>query len=556
MCLLLPPESRAKSPNVVISEFRTFGPRGSSDEFIELYNLSQFSVDISGWEIWSSNPSGGSNRMFFINSGTIIGPGCYFLLTNSNSTPVAGPYSGPVPGDQTYTSRLLGAGGGVALIMRQGTQGIIIDQAGTSPTTTFLEGTALPTQTSANWTYERKPGGSEGSYQDTDDNANDFIVTQALDGAGNPQNSQSGCLPNTNPDGIATAFPSPANPGGNVLLTVNVMPGARPQSTGLRVTANLSSIEGASDQPFFDDATHGDVAANDNTFSFLAAIPREATIGVKHLRIIISDAEGRAALTAINLPMETAEMPPRCGNERWAIKTGTDSEAGLVDLNLIIPTTIARMRAWPAPEMIPIDKRFAPHERTVYAIFGSLSQYRSKDDSNYELIIRDREGNAIVCEIPCPCCVAEASPFLSRITKARKDFDDRFDVTDEFQSADIPVVIIGTGFFDSRRDTAPNGIELHPVLGIGFPAGVNVPVIIGASISGKKLLLSGLNLGQGATIYVNGSKQKSANDANDPTNLLIGKKAGKKIKPGESVTLKVINPDGTPSEEISFTRPN
>ena len=35
--------------NVVISEFRTRGPGGGNDEFIELYNPTSSPIDISGW---------------------------------------------------------------------------------------------------------------------------------------------------------------------------------------------------------------------------------------------------------------------------------------------------------------------------------------------------------------------------------------------------------------------------------------------------------------------------------------------------------------------------
>jgi hypothetical protein len=42
------------------------------------------------------------------------------------------------------------------------------------------------------------------------------------------------------------------------------------------------------------------------------------------------------------------------------------------------------------------------------------------------------------------------------------------------RAADEPVTLFGVGFFDvihGQRGVAPNGIELHPVLGICFGAG-------------------------------------------------------------------------------------
>lgn len=74
-------------------------------------------------------------------------------------------------------------------------------------------------------------------------------------------------------------------------------------------------------------------------------------------------------------------------------------------------------------------------------------------------------------------------------------------------------------------------------------------------IRGKKLFVGGGNFAEGADIYVNDEKQKTSNDEDNPSTLLIAKKAGKKIEPGETVTIKVINPDGNASNEVSFTRP-
>src|SRR5215212_9515837 len=84
------------STTIVLSEFRTRGPGGASDEFIELYNLSPASVNISGWLIRGSNNTGGTSTRLTINAGTTLNPGCHFLATNS------GGYSGGVAGDQTY----------------------------------------------------------------------------------------------------------------------------------------------------------------------------------------------------------------------------------------------------------------------------------------------------------------------------------------------------------------------------------------------------------------------------------------------------------------------
>ena len=58
----VPPSTGAVSSTVVISEFRTRGPNGGNDEFIELYNLSTSPVNIGGWRIRGSCSPGSSAR--------------------------------------------------------------------------------------------------------------------------------------------------------------------------------------------------------------------------------------------------------------------------------------------------------------------------------------------------------------------------------------------------------------------------------------------------------------------------------------------------------------
>jgi hypothetical protein len=98
---------QAISTNVVISEFRVRGPNGGNDEFIELYNLSGAPVAIGGWKIRGSNNTAGVSDRATITAGTILQPGCHYLLTNS----AAGGYSGAVAGDQTYTTGVDDDGG-------------------------------------------------------------------------------------------------------------------------------------------------------------------------------------------------------------------------------------------------------------------------------------------------------------------------------------------------------------------------------------------------------------------------------------------------------------
>lgn len=75
-----------------------------------------------------------------------------------------------------------------------------------------------------------------------------------------------------------------------------------------------------------------------------------------------------------------------------------------------------------------------------------------------------------------------------------------------------------------------------------------------ASLVGKKLLVFGQGFQAGAKLLLNGAQQKTVSDEVSPTTNLFGKKSGKFISPGQTVTLQVANPDGAVSPEFKFTR--
>lgn len=160
-----------------------------------------------------------------------------------------------------------------------------------------------------------------------------------------------------------------------------------------------------------------------------------------------------------------------CGVERWSVKTGTDADAGLVNLSNPQGNDIVTMRSWPAPSTIPLNNRVSPYETTVWVLDATLTEYKLENDSDYHLVIKDASGNTMIAEIPDPACVGSSSPFAADIQSARAQFDAKYNATTSFQTANIPVQLTGVGMFDflhGQTGVAPNGIELHPVLGIVF----------------------------------------------------------------------------------------
>lgn len=155
------------STTVVISEFRTRGPNGGNDEFIELYNKTDNPINISGWKIKASSSSGAISMRVTINANTILPARGHYLLTNVNG------YGGSVQGNQTY-SLGISDDGGIALTTSSDQ---IVDQVGMSNGSAFKESRVLsPLTVNSDRSWERKPGGASGSTQDTDDNRSDFQI--------------------------------------------------------------------------------------------------------------------------------------------------------------------------------------------------------------------------------------------------------------------------------------------------------------------------------------------------------------------------------------------
>jgi hypothetical protein len=198
---------------------------------------------------------------------------------------------------------------------------------------------------------------------------------------------------------------------------------------------------------------------------------------MQHLR------RSRLLLAVLLLAVPTS-LFAQCGVERWSVKTGTDADVGLVNLNSSTNTTIAALRAPAAPNPIPANNRVSPWETTQWVLNATLTLYKLESDSDYHLVLQDAGGLTMIVEIPSPTCVGAGSPFLPGITNARNEFNAKFTATTSFQTANIPVKVTGVGMFDflhGQTGVAPNGIELHPVLDIVFNPGTSPDFALTAS---------------------------------------------------------------------------
>jgi uncharacterized repeat protein (TIGR01451 family) len=217
---------------LVISEFRTRGPAGASDEFVEIYNPTTTSLVIGGLKIRASNGTGTISDRVTITAGTTLGPGCHYLIANSS----ASGYSGATIPNQTYTTGITDDGG-IAITRNNGTT--IIDQVGMSAGSAYKEGTTLtPLTNNVDQSYERKPGGSFGNGTDTNNNSADFFLNAS---SSNPQNSSTGCLNTSGADLSITKTdsPDPVTIGSNITYTITVLNNGAATAQNIQITDNL-----------------------------------------------------------------------------------------------------------------------------------------------------------------------------------------------------------------------------------------------------------------------------------------------------------------------------
>jgi hypothetical protein len=78
----------------------------------------------------------------------------------------------------------------------------------------------------------------------------------------------------------------------------------------------------------------------------------------------------------------------------------------------------------------------------------------------------------MIAEAPNPSCVGSTSPFKAKITAVRTTFPNALHPTTLWGYVHRAVRLQEIGFLDEllgQTGAAPNGIELHPLLGIAIP---------------------------------------------------------------------------------------
>ncbi len=320
------------SPNIVVSQF--YGGGGNvagsqySNDFVELFNRGDQPVNLNGWSTQYASSSG-SNWLVTPLGNVTLQPGQYYLIqyasggANGSALPTPDLIAPPVTvGANTFVPNLSGTSGKIALVNSTAqlpaaacpVSASIVDLVGYGSNAACFEG--VRTADLSNTTAGKR---NSGGCTDTDNNNADFAI--AAPAPRNTATPASTCnLGGLLQAGIQ-ASPNVVSPGGNMLLTVTVIPATIPPSTGITVTGNLSSIGGSASQPFFDNGTNGDTVAGDNVYSFLAVLPANTTGGTKTITGVAADAQARSVdltqVVTVNAPLP-GEDPLLFGNPSGA----------------------------------------------------------------------------------------------------------------------------------------------------------------------------------------------------------------------------------------------
>ena len=189
----------SKNPNQVFSDTADYivisevqiGGGTADDEFVELYNPTSTSVNLSGWRLTRKTSGGTQSNLVASISGNIASHG-YFLIAHPD-------YDGSVAEDLVYSATSSAMAANNTVLLYSDAEVTLVDKVGMG-TATDVETTAT-LNPSTDGSAERKAhssstsesmgsGGADethGNGEDTNNNLNDFVTRTTSD----PQNSLS-----------------------------------------------------------------------------------------------------------------------------------------------------------------------------------------------------------------------------------------------------------------------------------------------------------------------------------------------------------------------------
>ncbi|MFL6037020.1 MAG: lamin tail domain-containing protein [Gaiellaceae bacterium] len=318
-------QAGAVSTSVVISQI--YGGGGNvggqyNSDFIELFNRSSASVDLSGWSVQYASATGtgtfGSATTTITPLSGSLASGQYLLVQEASGTtgaPLPAPFltdSTPINMSATggkvalvSSTTPLGCNGSTASPCSAAAQATIVDLIGYDGANYFEGAGAGPTLSNTTAAFR-----GDGGCTDTDDNAHDFTSeSPAPRNSNTPPHVCEATGETTSPTITVAASPPSPEQGSTVTFTATVTPGTNPPSTGLSVGCDFSWAGLANPSPLFDDGTNGDPTAGDLRFTRRVAVSSSAATGQRVGDCHVFDDEGRDGGATYTITIVPATVP-------------------------------------------------------------------------------------------------------------------------------------------------------------------------------------------------------------------------------------------------------
>ena len=173
---------------------------------------------------------------------------------------------------------------------------------------------------------------------------------------------------------------------------------------------------------------------------------------------------GALALRSPDAPAARAKMS--CGGDRWSVKTLTDGRADRIRLRPK-QVSVAQLVSDQKPRGLTSERAKGRIELQVFRFTALLREAQNEGDGDIHLVVIDPRHPAVtmIAEFPSPTCTRGAPANLRRqMSEARAGFLRACGGADLLYGV---ATITGVGFWDNpyAPGAAPNGIELHPILG-------------------------------------------------------------------------------------------
>lgn len=161
---------------------------------------------------------------------------------------------------------------------------------------------------------------------------------------------------------------------------------------------------------------------------------------------------------------------PRPGQRREAsrisVKRGSDAGAKRMSRK-VVPTTLEHLLSLRRPSDLPADtrstkyesRRAAPLETTVWSVKARIKEIVLREDGDFYMVIEGANGGRTVAECPDPkLCVGSA--YLKELKKTRAALEAKFHPTKQVQRVDVPVTLVGVGYFGFQGRRVPAGAPI------------------------------------------------------------------------------------------------